>query len=103
MRMVQPERSNDSTMHALVLGLLLGVSMPPACPGFTPWVAGIVLGIFANLIGRSHRVRVHPIAATILIVWVMNMAWDRDTNGERWGRNGPVPTSGAACRSRDDR
>ena len=83
-RKVRPERSNDSTMHALVLGLLLGVSLPPACPGLTPWIAGIVLGICAHLVGRSHRVRAHPIAVAILSVWVMNMTWGQGTEGERW-------------------
>lgn len=83
-RVIRPERPNDSTMHALVLGLLLGSSMPPACSGVTPWIAGIVLGILANLIGRSHHVRVHPIAATMLAVWVINMAWGHGSHGERW-------------------
>jgi len=86
MRSVRPERATDSTMHALVLGLLLGVSLPPACPGLTPWIAGIVLGICAHLTGRSHHVRGHPIAVAILAVWVMNMAWGQGTGGERWAQ-----------------
>ncbi|MFW6059038.1 MAG: RnfABCDGE type electron transport complex subunit D [Phycisphaeraceae bacterium] len=70
-RAALPQRRLDSTWHALALGALLGLCLPPlAAPWFVA-IAGAALGAIAHVVGRAHPLRVHPVAlvmsATLLL------------------------------------
>ena len=68
-----PNCSIDSSLHVLALGLLLGLSLPVVCDSFIPGFAGVVMGAICFGVGRSRKVRVHPVAATMVIFWLLGM------------------------------
>src|SRR5690554_1663007 len=63
LQLIRPNGPQDSSLHALVLGVLGGLSMPAVTQPSMPVLAGILLGILAGVIGRTHRLRIHPVAA----------------------------------------
>ena len=68
LRLVGSRRVQDSSLHVLVLAMLLALVQPVTADVFTPMVSGLLLGLFAHIVGRSHRVRVHPVALVMLMV-----------------------------------
>lgn len=68
---VRPTRRVDSNLHALVLGLLLGLVMPVVLDPFLTRLSGWLLGVTAHFVGRSHRIRAHPVAVVWLVVWAL--------------------------------
>ena len=66
MKIIRPHRREDSSLHALVLGLLLGLSLPTMYDMTVPLLAGLLLGILMVFTGRSHRLRLHP---PIALAW----------------------------------
>lgn len=67
----RPKRLPDSSLHVLTMGLLMGVSLPVMRDPWIPIGAGMLLGILCHGIGRSHRVRIHPVAAALVLAWVI--------------------------------
>ncbi len=65
-KQIKPNVMLDSHLHALVLGLFMGLTLPAQCSGQTAFVAGLLAGLAAHVVGRSHRVRCHPVAVVIL-------------------------------------
>lgn len=66
-----PKRMPDSSLHVLTMGLFLGVSLPVMRDPWIPIGAGVLLGLLCHGIGRSHRVRIHPVAAALVLAWVI--------------------------------
>lgn len=65
-----PTPSVDSSLHVLILGLLLGLALPVVCNSSIPVIAGIVMAAVCFGVGRSHTIRIHPVAATMVILWL---------------------------------
>src|SRR5690606_7991243 len=79
LQLIRPNGPQDSSLHALVLGVLGGLSMPAVTQPSMPVLAGILLGILAGVIGRTHRLRIHPVAAVVVILWLLPVVlipWD---------------------------
>jgi len=70
-RKIRPSGSFDPSLHILVLGLLLGMTLPVTCNPEIPAVAGLVLGLIAHMVGRSHTIRVHPVAVALLLTYLL--------------------------------
>ncbi len=80
-KVFRPTGPHDSSLHALVLGMLTGLALPvvkqPAL--VTPLLAGLLVGISANVVGRTHRLRLSPVALAVLTMWLLPMLlnpWD---------------------------
>ena len=69
-KLVRPTLHRGSLSHALVLGLLLGASMPLMRQPALHIAAGAVLGVISHMVGRSHWLRVHPVAVVLVLCWV---------------------------------
>jgi Na+-translocating ferredoxin:NAD+ oxidoreductase RnfD subunit len=69
--LLSPRRPADSSLHALVLGLLLGLILPPSTVASVPILAGVLLGVIMPFVGRAHRVRLHPVALALVAAWVL--------------------------------
>jgi Na+-translocating ferredoxin:NAD+ oxidoreductase RnfD subunit len=63
----------DSNTHALVMGLLLGLCLPVTWGSVVPVVAGLMMGVVLHIVGRSHRVRAHPVAVVIILLWGLGL------------------------------
>lgn len=70
-KVFKPKRMPDSSLHVLTMGLFLGVSLPVMRDPWIPICAGMLLGLLCHGIGRSHRVRIHPVAAALVLAWVL--------------------------------
>jgi Na+-transporting NADH:ubiquinone oxidoreductase subunit NqrB len=82
-----PRRQNDSSLHVLTMGLLLGVSLPVMRDPMIPIIAGVALGLACHVIGRSHRLRIHPVAAVIVLVWVVPLLVSQQSSAPYAGRS----------------
>jgi hypothetical protein len=70
--LLRPHRRVDSLLHALAMGLLLGCAMPIyERSHHMNLLGGLTLGILAHLVGRTHRLRLHAIALTIVTLWLL--------------------------------
>lgn len=80
-----PKRLPDSSLHVLTMGLLLGLSLPVMRQPWIPILAGVMLGLLCHIIGRSHTIRIHPVAAALVLVWVIPLfiSHGREGNASR--------------------
>jgi Na+-transporting NADH:ubiquinone oxidoreductase subunit NqrB len=60
-----------TALHTATLGLLLGLSLPMTRDPMLRILAGLLLGVLAHALGRTHRLRIHPGAMAIVLVWVL--------------------------------
>ncbi len=63
-------RTRFISPYAIWIGMLLGLGMPVAENLALPIIAGLLLGAVAHVVGRSHRVRVHPVALMLVILFL---------------------------------
>lgn len=70
-QLLRPARQFDSPLHVLNLALLLGLALPMTLGLAIPALSGLLLGILAHLVGRGRRVRLHPVAMVLVLVWAM--------------------------------
>lgn len=63
----------DSNTHALAMGLLLGLCLPVTWGSVVPVAAGLMMGVALHVVGRSHRVRAHPVAVVIVLLWGLGL------------------------------
>lgn len=68
LRSLRLQRARWISPHAFALGLLLGLCMPLSLGPLVPAVAGTLLGVVIHLVGRSHAVRVHPVAVVLVLL-----------------------------------
>jgi len=70
--------------HMLTLALLLGAAMPLFAKPWIALAAGGMLGIAAHMVGRSHRLRVHPVALVMTLVWLLPTLWPTAMQQDHW-------------------
>ena len=71
-RSVKPAYQPDSSIHAVTLGALAGLSLPAGI-NVVPLISlGTLVGLLNHLIGRTRRVRVHPVAVALLVAAAVN-------------------------------
>ena len=63
----QPDRPIESLSHVVANGLLLGLCLPLMSRSLMNLLGGVLLGVAGHGIGRSHRVRAHPIALVMIL------------------------------------
>ncbi len=61
----------DPNIHVLIQGLLLGLVMPVMDRPLVPLMAGVLLGVVLRFVGRTRRVRAHPVAVVFVAVWLL--------------------------------
>jgi hypothetical protein len=71
MRLVRPRVQIDSAMHLIVMAMLLGLALPVMRRPSIAVLAGMLLGIACHLVGRTHRLRVHPVALVMVVLWLL--------------------------------
>lgn len=69
--MIQPQRKSDSLMHVATMSLLLGLCLPVMRQPSLVVLAGALMGFVMHLTGRVHRLRIHPVAMTMVLVWLL--------------------------------
>ena len=80
LRVTHRQRKHDlmgqdmAAARAVWLGLLAGACLPPLVAWPMALAAGVVTGAAAHVTGRSHRVRVHPVAVALVLVWLVPVA-----------------------------
>ncbi|MFA9477484.1 RnfABCDGE type electron transport complex subunit D [Phycisphaerales bacterium AB-hyl4] len=72
----------ESRGHVLLLGMLGGLALPVMSAVWWPAVAGAVVGLVSAWVGRSHELRLHPVAVlgvVMLSAWLAGHAsWSED-------------------------
>ncbi len=71
LRRLNPARVRSGYREVMILGGLLGLCLPVMRVLALPLVAGLVLGCVAHAVGRTHRIRVHPVALVLVLVWLV--------------------------------
>lgn len=71
MHLLRPKRPADSVLHPLMLGMMLGCALPLYHKFDVHLLGGLLLGLLAHVVGRTHRLRLHAVALTIVIVWLL--------------------------------
>lgn len=61
-------RRVDTHAHALVMGLLLGLCLPPLAPWWFAGASGAGVGAVALVVGRAARLRMHPVALVMSVI-----------------------------------
>jgi len=61
----------DPSLHILNMGLLLGLVLPVVRQSLISLVAGVLLGVVALVVGRSRRLRGHPVVVAYLMLWFL--------------------------------
>ncbi len=84
MTRVRPNMPLDAYLHVLVMGLLMGLALPAMGGPALPMVAGLILGGVIHIIGRTHRVRTHPIAAVWVLLWLLTWVGVGHQAHENW-------------------
>ncbi|QQE10374.1 RnfABCDGE type electron transport complex subunit D [Planctomycetota bacterium] len=69
--MVKKHSPHISLSYALWSGMLLGLALPMMRDWTVPMIAGATLGVLLHLIGRSFRLRIHPVALTLVLIWLV--------------------------------
>lgn len=69
--LIVPRRQFDSLLHVLTLGLLTGLVMPLYSQPVHALLAGAMIGVTSHFIGRTHRLRIHPVALAIVALWLL--------------------------------
>lgn len=57
-------------LMAVWLGMFTGLSLPLTQDHTLPLLAGAATGVLMHLVGRSHRLRVHPLAVVMVLLWL---------------------------------
>lgn len=65
---LQPRRAPEAIGHIAAMGMFLGALMPLFHSWWMYIAAGATLGLICLGCGRSHRIRIHPVAATMMLV-----------------------------------
>lgn len=60
----------DGIPHAITLALMLAVSLPLLHEPEMLILGSVLLGIISHAVGRSHRVRIHPVAVVMVLLWL---------------------------------
>ncbi|QDU32393.1 Na(+)-translocating NADH-quinone reductase subunit B [Poriferisphaera corsica] len=64
--------SYDKTLTYSFWNGALFAMVLPLVRDFGPFiVGGLTLGVLMNFFGRSHRLRIHPIALTLVLIWLV--------------------------------
>ena len=61
----------DRGVYVVVLAILMGISLPVTHRLATPLVSGCLLGVAAHGFGRTHRLRVHPVAVVLMLIGIL--------------------------------
>lgn len=72
-RQVRPKRAIESYAHVIALAMLTGLSLPLLREPAVLIVAGVAVGLLAHFVGRTHRLRAHPVAVVLVLVWILPM------------------------------
>ena len=87
------EHGQHSQAYGLWMGLLMGVSTPLSLNLVVPIISGLLLGLAMHIMGRAHRLRIHPIAPVILLVWILpSLIYLADAPTMRQSLTQPVQT-----------
>ncbi len=78
-----PDRTGD--LHAALMGLVLGLVLPPGAPWFVPVVGGLLTVVLGKMIfGGLGNYPMHP----VLVAWVaLSLSWPEHMNAF----HGPIP------------
>lgn len=76
LKLLWPRIMIDSNLHALALGLLVGLALPAGSDTMILWIAGLLMGVVAHVVGRSHRLRIHPVVVVLLLTWPLGTIWE---------------------------
>ncbi len=68
------KKLHTSTSYALWNGALAGLATPVLRDWTVPLLIGLLLGPTLYLVGRSSRIRIHPVALTLIIIWLIPAA-----------------------------
>lgn len=81
-----PDRVADSNLYALNLGLLLAAALPAMERPAMPLLAGVLMGLTGQIVGRSHKVRAHPVVVVWFLMVLFSWTWmPRDSNLASFG------------------
>lgn len=69
-RLLGVRRPREAMAHIFGMGLLLGLATPLTTSLSVHFAAGAVLGLLMHGMGRSHRLRIHPVAVALLLFWM---------------------------------
>lgn len=70
-RLTRRREPVDPPLYTLGAAMLLGACLPAGESLTLSIIAGGMLGVLVHLVGRSHRVRIHPVAGAILLAWIL--------------------------------
>lgn len=70
LKLLWMRRHHDPLMHALNMGLLIGLTTPLLMHPWAAVVTGLCTGVCTHLMGPTRPVRVHPVALVLLTVMV---------------------------------
>jgi len=101
MHMIRGRAPGGSISQALNMGLLMGLVMPLMPQMAVAVIAGSLVGALVHLMGPTHRMRVHPVAAAYLVLMLglpligqqqvqSVLAPSRVVFGDAWRFTGPV-------------
>ena len=92
MRLLGRGHRIDSNLYALTSGLMLGAVMSPMCHSVVPLVVGLGMGAVLHVVGRSHWLRIHPVAFMVVVVWLWG-SYLSGGNDTRWAELFGAPGS----------
>jgi Na+-translocating ferredoxin:NAD+ oxidoreductase RnfD subunit len=61
----------DMGLMSIWLGMMVGLSLPLTQDHTLPLLGGIAAGALMHVMGRSHRLRVHPLAVVMVLLWLL--------------------------------
>ncbi len=73
--LLRRRRRSEGLGHMSIwLGMMTGLSLPLTQDHTLPLLAGAATGALLHVVGRSHPLRVHPLAVTMLALWLAPQA-----------------------------
>ncbi|MCE9590663.1 MAG: RnfABCDGE type electron transport complex subunit D [Planctomycetes bacterium] len=65
--------NHDPPLHAFVLGLLLGLTLPVVRQPWMPVLTGLLLAVSMHLVGRARMFRVSPVVLVLMLTWMLGV------------------------------
>jgi|GEM_PF-2451044 len=80
--LISPKRQMDSFRYALTQAMLVGLLQPLATKPIETLLPAVILGVLMHLIGRTHRIRIPPAVAAIVLAWIVPFVMARVNVGQ---------------------
>lgn len=65
--------SQESSLHVLTMGLILGLSMPAMRQVWVPVVVGLSLSVAMHVVGRTRAMRIPPVVLVLVLMWTLGV------------------------------